>query len=408
MPANEITLPTASDFHIHLRQDAMMRMVVPRVAEGGVSLAYVMPNLRPPITSTEQALTYKAHLEKLAPNVTFLMTLFLSPDLTPDEVRRAKQAGIVGGIIFMATLRPLARPHHVPLSPFPGVKSYPRGVTTNSDSGIESYEIYYPVFKVMEEEGLVLNLHGEIPSDDEKVCKSNLHETWQTSPNCDSISGIPFSLLHQDVCFMNAEEKFLPHLAQLHADFPKLKIVLEHATSKAAVDMVKSLGDTVACTITVHHLELIVDDWAGQAHHFCKPVAKYPHDRKALRDVVAEGHSRFFLGTDSAPHPHTAKETAHAHAGVFTTPLVLPYLATILDSFGALDRLQGFACEFGKRFYGVVEKDGHGGRTVTLKRTSFAVPQTYNFEADVVVGTEAGGVVPFWAGKEVGWRIVKG
>ncbi|RUP49075.1 dihydroorotase, homodimeric type [Jimgerdemannia flammicorona] len=355
MPANEITLPTASDFHIHLRQDAMMRMVVPRVAEGGVSLAYVMPNLRPPITSTEQALTYKAHLEKLAPNVTFLMTLFLSPDLTPDEVRRAKQAGIVG------------------------VKSYPRGVTTNSDSGIESYEIYYPVFKVMEEEGLVLNLHGEIPSDDEK-----------------------------DVCFMNAEEKFLPHLAQLHADFPKLKIVLEHATSKAAVDMVKSLGDTVACTITVHHLELIVDDWAGQAHHFCKPVAKYPHDRKALRDVVAEGHSRFFLGTDSAPHPHTAKETAHAHAGVFTTPLVLPYLATILDSFGALDRLQGFACEFGKRFYGVVEKDGHGGRTVTLKRTSFAVPQTYNFEADVVVGTEAGGVVPFWAGKEVGWRIVKG
>jgi dihydroorotase len=197
------------------------------------------PNLQPPITNTDMALKYKQELEALAPQVTFLMTLYLSPELTVDEVRKASKAGIAG------------------------VKSYPRGVTTNSDAGIENYEIYYPVFKAMEEEGMVLNLHGEIPSDNNK-----------------------------NICVMNAEEKFLPQLEKIHTAFPNLKIVLEHATSEAAVQMVKRLGDTVACSITVHHLQLIVDDWAGQAHHFCKPVAKYPQDRQALREVVASGKKR--------------------------------------------------------------------------------------------------------------------
>jgi dihydroorotase len=118
------------------------------------------------------------------------------------------------------------------------------------------------------------------------------------------------------------------------------------------VDTVKSLGPTVACTITIHHLMLIVDDWAGQCHHFCKPVAKYPHDREALRSVIREGHPRFFLGTDSAPHPRSAKEGSAAAAGVYTGNLVLPYLATALDAFGALDRLEDFACRFGRAFYG--------------------------------------------------------
>lgn len=164
------------------------------------------------------------------------MTLYLSPELTVEEIRKASKAGIAG------------------------VKSYPRGVTTNSDGGIENYEVYYPIFKAMEEEGMVLNLHGEIPSDAES-----------------------------DICVMNAEERFLPQLEKLHNAFPTLKIVLEHATSAAAVQLVKRLGDTVGCTITVHHLQLIVDDWAGQAHHFCKPVAKFPHDRAALREVVCSG-----------------------------------------------------------------------------------------------------------------------
>ncbi|KAK9729525.1 dihydroorotase [Basidiobolus ranarum] len=276
---NTITVPAACDFHLHLRQGDLMKLVTPEVEKGGVSLAYIMPNLKPVVANTEQALAYKAELQQLAPNVTFLMTLYLSPELNPEEIRKAAKAGVKG------------------------VKSYPRGVTTNSDSGIESYTAYYPVFKAMEEEGLVLNLHGEVPSDAEK-----------------------------NICVMNAEETFLSHLKELHEAFPKLRIVLEHATTKAAVDMVKSLGDTVGCTITVHHLSLTVDDWAGQAHHFCKPVAKYPQDRAALRQVIKEGHPRFFLGTDSAPHPKHLKECAQACAGVYTSSHVLPYVATILES----------------------------------------------------------------------------
>ncbi|CAG8698522.1 4962_t:CDS:2, partial [Acaulospora colombiana] len=185
-----------------------------------------------------------------------------------------------------------------------------------------------------------------------------------------------------DVCVMNAEEKFLVHLRQLHQDFPNLKIVLEHATTKAAVETVKALGDNVGCTITIHHLQLVVDDWAGQCHNFCKPVAKFPHDRQALRDVVLE-------------------ECAHACAGVFTTPLALPYLATLLDSFGAIDKLRGFACENGKRFYNVKENE-EKIREITLVKQSFSVPECYSFGE----GLRQGKVIPFWANKDLTWKIV--
>ncbi|EXX69891.1 uncharacterized protein OCT59_005439 [Rhizophagus irregularis] len=347
MPNKTIILPSASDFHIHLRQDDLMNMAVPQIAEGGISLCYVMPNLKPPITSTKQALDYKDKLEKLEPNVTFLMSLYLNSDLTPEEIRKAKEAGIIG------------------------VKSYPRGVTTNSDSGIESYKVYYPVFKAMEEVGMILNLHGEIPSD-----------------------------IEQDICVMNAEEKFLIHLKQLHEDFPRLKIVLEHATTKEAIGMVKSLGDTVGCTITIHHLQLTVDDWAGQCHNFCKPVAKFPHDRQALRDVILEGHPRFFLGTDSAPHPAHLKECAQSCAGVFTTPLALPYLATIFDSFNALHTLKSFACENGKKFYNIKEEKC---REIKLINENWLVPNAYQFGN--TQKEKSGIVIPFWAGKTLTWKI---
>ena len=162
------------------------------------------------------------------------------------------------------------------------MKSYPRGVTTNSESGIESYTAYYEVFKAMEEEGMVLNLHGEVPSDPMTV--GPIYST--TLFCCDPEPHIP-----QNTCVLNAERHFLAHLVRLHADFPKLRIVLEHATTKEAITTVRDLGPTVACTITAHHLDLIVDDWAGQGFHFCKPVAKYPEDRQALRDVVREGNA---------------------------------------------------------------------------------------------------------------------
>ncbi|KAJ3189243.1 hypothetical protein HDU85_002868 [Gaertneriomyces sp. JEL0708] len=348
MSVTTLELPLLDDFHVHLRQDALMRAVTPHVLKGGVKTAYVMPNLKPPVTTTERALAYKADLEKLAPGVEFLMTLYLVPELTPEEIKKAAKAGVKG------------------------VKSYPRGVTTNSDSGIESYTAYYKVFEAMQEVDMVLNLHGEIPSDPEN-----------------------------DVCVMNAEEKFLKHLKQLHEDFPKLRIVLEHATTKAAVDMVKSLGPTVACSITVHHLSLIVDDWAGQCHHFCKPVAKYPHDRDALRAVVKEAHPKFFLGTDSAPHPRHTKESSTSVAGVYTTPLVLPYLATILESFDALSSLRAFACENGRRFY-KLEASSHDAHSVTLVRQEYSVPAEYEFFDD---DGNARSVVPFMAGKRLPWSL---
>jgi len=350
---DELTIRSPADFHVHLRQGELCKVVVPDVRKGGMSLVYVMPNLQPPIRTTDEALAYKKELQAIDPTVEYLMTLYLSPSLTPEEIKKAKRAGIVG------------------------VKSYPRGVTTNSDSGIESYEIYYPVFEAMQEEGLVLNLHGEIPSD-----------------------------VTTNTCVLNAEAKFLPQLAKLHATFPKLRIVLEHATTKDSIEMVKSLGDTVACTITAHHLAITVDDWAGQSLHYCKPVAKFPSDREALREVIRSGHHRFFLGSDSAPHPYTSKTTSAISqgcaAGVYTSPILLPLLAHLLESFDALDKLEGFASTHGRKFYGfpMREAQAEDKGFVKLRRAKEIVSTERRNEKDV-------DVVPFWAGKELGWKIVE-
>ncbi|KAK7061493.1 Dihydroorotase [Favolaschia claudopus] len=347
---SEIIVASPADFHVHLRQGNMAKLVTPHVRLGGFSLAYVMPNLKPPITTTSQALAYKAELESIDPTVEYLMTLYLSPDLTPDEIFKAKEAGIVG------------------------VKSYPRGVTTNSDGGIESYEMYYPVFEAMQRVDMVLNLHGEIPSD----TKTNTH-------------------------ILNAEPKFLTHLHSLHKAFPTLRIVLEHATTRAAVEAVKACGSTVACTITAHHLELTVDDWAGQSFNFCKPVAKFPDDREALREVIREGHPRFFLGSDSAPHPVTSKSTSTptqgCAAGIYTSPILLPLMAHLLESFGALDKLEGFVSNFGRRFYHQ-ELSTENAENVILRPVGACnVEKEYHAEEQ--------GVVPFWAGKELHWEIVR-
>jgi len=211
MTLGPFELPAAADFHVHLRDGAMSSAVVPTIRRGGVNTAYVMPNLVPPVTTVAQALEYKARLEAIDPSVNYLMTLYLHESITPEAVREAKRAGISG------------------------IKSYPAGVTTNSSSGVLSYEPFYPVFAAMEECGLVLNLHGEIPSDQK-----------------------------QGITILNAESKFLPTLKSLHTKFPKLRIVLEHCSTKDAVEAVKACGDTVVGTLTCHHLFLTVDDWAGE------------------------------------------------------------------------------------------------------------------------------------------------
>jgi len=337
----QITLPAADDLHVHLRQDELMYMVLPLIAEGGAGRVLVMPNLKPPIKTTQQAIEYKRQLQQLDPEIEFLMTLYLNPDMTVDEVKCAAEAGVVG------------------------IKSYPRGVTTNSQGGIANYENYYPIFAEMERLNLVLNLHGEMPSDHSR-----------------------------NICIWNAEELFLAELEKIHSKFPHLRIVLEHVTTEAAVQAVRALGATVAATITVHHLELTIDDWAGQNHNFCKPVAKYPSDRKALQEAVIEGNKKFFLGSDSAPHTKDTKETACACAGVFTTPLLMPYLAHIFDDLNCLDKLENFTSAFGAAFYGL----NRTTKRITLEKASQKVPEMYSVKSNV-------SVVPYRAGHELKWKI---
>ena len=334
---DRLPLPPVDDLHVHLRQGEMMRRVAPLVRQGGVRRCIVMPNTDPPLTTVSRALAYRDELACLAPDVEFLPSLYLTNALDRAAVSAAADAGIVS------------------------VKCYPKGVTTGSEGGVENLAAFGPAYRAMQDAGLVLQIHGEMPP----VTGSG------TTP-------------------LNAEARFLPELRRLHEAFPSLRVVLEHVSSAEAVACVCELGATVAATVTAHHLELTADDWAADPHNFCKPVAKTAEDRSAIRQVVAAGHPRFFLGSDSAPHPRSAKEGARAAAGVFTTPLLLAYLAGSFESMGALDRLGDFAGRFGREFYGLPPLDGG----TVLERAETVVPAAY------------GDVVPFRAGETLGWRVL--
>ena len=270
-----------------------------------------MPNLVPPITTVKQAVEYRTKLQALEPNVEFLMSLYLHESMTVETIIEAKRAGITG------------------------VKSYPAGVTTNSSSGVVDYTSYYPIFKQMEREDMVLNLHGECPS-------------------------------NGGVTIWTAESVFLPILATLSHEFPRLRICLEHVTTAEAVETVKNLGERVAATITAHHLHLIVDDWAGDPINYCKPVAKTFADRTALLRAASSGNPKFFFGSDSAPHPITSKYSKNkSAAGVFTQPyatqLVIEALEIAVET-GALkeeditlEKINGFLSGHGRAFYGLEE-----------------------------------------------------
>ncbi|ROV96822.1 hypothetical protein VMCG_07896 [Cytospora schulzeri] len=334
-------LPAGADFHVHLRDGPMSAAVVPTIRQGGVNVAYVMPNLVPPVTTVSQALEYKQRLQALDSTVNYLMTLYLHPSITPEVVREAKKAGIAG------------------------IKSYPAGLTTNSESGVTDYAQFFPVFAAMEEVGLVLNIHGECASDNKK-----------------------------NITIMNAESSFLPTLKEIHTKFPKLKIVLEHCTTADAVKAVEACGDTVVGTITAHHLFLIVDDWAGDV---------MPNDRLALLRAAVTSKGKFFLGTDSAPHDISAKKgKGNTAAGVFTQPYAVPYVLTALEEAVARgdieegqvtqELLEGFLGGFGRRFYGVEEPRE---RIVLEKKDEVIVE---SFKGD---GLE---VVPFRKGRET-WSV---
>ncbi|KAH6894097.1 dihydroorotase [Thelonectria olida] len=310
---SRIELPAAADMHVHLRQDGLMELVTPTVLKGGVDTVFVMPNLVPPLTSVAQVLEYQTKLRAIAPDVHYLMSLFLHPSVTPEVIAEASKAGITG------------------------VKLYPQGVTTNSENGVSDLKAFYDTFSAMEEHGIVLNLHGEV---------------------IESLAPEGTTL----------EEAFLPTLKSLHERFPKLRIVLEHCTTAAAVEAVKACGPTVGATITAHHLYLTNHDACCDPFAFCKPIPKKPTDRSALLKAIVSGNSKFFFGSDSAPHPiqnKTSAEQGKAPAGVFTQPVAVQLVLMALEegvergdiseADVTQEKLEGFLSRFGRRFYKLPE-----------------------------------------------------
>lgn len=297
-----LTIHRPDDWHLHLRDGAMMRAVLPYSARV-FGRAMIMPNLTPPVTSVAAARAYRQRiLAALPPQSSFqpLMTCYLTDDLSSTELR----AGVEQGVFVAAKL-------------------YPAGATTNSARGVTSLRKIWPLLAMMQKIDLPLLVHGEV-----------------TNPEVD---------------IFDREEVFIEReLIPLLADFPALRVTLEHVTTRAGVDFVLDQGPRVAATITPHHLILSRNDlFAGglKPHYYCLPVVKGVSDRAALRQAACSGSPHFFLGTDSAPHPVQDKESARGRAGVFNSPAALPIVTQVFEEEGALDRLEAFVSRNGARFY---------------------------------------------------------
>ncbi|EFW15814.1 dihydroorotase [Coccidioides posadasii str. Silveira] len=339
---SRLELPPTADMHVHLRDGPMMELITPQIRKGGVDTVFVMPNLVPPITTVKHALEYQNRLQAIEPNVNYLMSLYLHPSITPEVIVEAASAGIAG------------------------VKVYPQGVTTNSASGVANLDDFFPVFEAMEKHDLVLNIHGEVP----------------------------------DVNVMNAEEAFLPTLKRIHEHFPNLRIILEHCSTAAAVEAVRSCGPSVAATITAHHLYLTIDDTVNPLA-FCKPIAKTPEDRNALLKATCSGDPKFFFGSDSAPHPTSSKQGATPAAGVYTQSFATQYVLKALEdaietgiiseSDVTQERLENFLSRYGRKFYKLPEADKSASRIV-LERKGETIPKTIrNADGSVEVALSRGG-----------------
>jgi dihydroorotase len=339
-----ITMRRPDDLHLHLRDGEALRAVLPFTA-ARFSRALIMPNLRPAVTATEHALAYRQRiLDALPAGMTFepLMTLYLTDRTDPAEVDRAKESGCIVGF-----------------------KLYPAGATTHSDAGVTDIRRVGAVLARMQEQDFVLEVHGEV-----------------TDPEVD---------------VFDREARFIDEvLAPLAARFPRLRIVFEHITTRAAVEFVLGSRPGIAATVTPQHLLMNRNAlFAGgiRPHHYCLPVLKSQADREALLRVVASGDPRFFLGTDSAPHARGAKETACGCAGIFSAHGAIELYAEAFESVGALERLEAFASEHGADFYRLPRNRGH----LTLVKTPWEVPRSYPFGA--------GELVPLRAGEHIGWRL---
>ncbi len=340
----KITITRPDDWHLHVRDGDALRAVVPHTA-AQFGRAIIMPNLKPPVTTAQQAVAYRNRIVAAVPQgMKFepLMTLYLTDNLPPDEIRRAKDAGVVA------------------------LKLYPAGATTNSDAGVTDLRKTYKTLEAMQREGLPLLVHGEV-----------------TSPDID--------LFDREAVFIDTQ------LIPLRRDMPELKIVVEHITTREAAQYVNSADRFVGATITAHHLlynRNAIFLGGIRPHYYCLPVLKRETHRIALIEAATRGSSKFFLGTDSAPHPAHLKEHASGCAGCYTAHAAMELYAEAFDNAGALDKLEGFASFHGPDFYGLPRNSG----TVTLARESWTPPESFAFgEAQLK---------PLRAGEALPWRMV--
>jgi len=344
MPAHALTLTRPDDWHVHLRDGAAMAAVLPATARQ-FARAIVMPNLKPPVVTTAQALAYRERIVAALPagsRFTPLMTLYLTDQTPPDEVRRAKAAGIVA------------------------FKLYPAGATTNSDSGVTDIRKTHATLEALQREGVLLLVHGEV-----------------TDPEVD---------------VFDREAVFIERVMQpLRRDFPALKIVFEHITTREAAQYVASSDAHTAATITAHHLlynRNAIFMNGLRPHYYCLPVLKREAHRQALLQAATSGRPQFFLGTDSAPHAAALKEASVCGAGCYTAPAALELYAEAFESMGALDRLEAFASLNGCDFYGLPRNAEH----VTLRREAWTLPAQVPF-GDAVLK-------PLRGGEMLNWRLV--
>ncbi|HEY5798642.1 MAG TPA: dihydroorotase [Burkholderiaceae bacterium] len=340
-----LTLVRPDDWHLHLRDGAVMADVLPHTARQ-FGRAIVMPNLKPPVTTTAQALAYRERiLNALPAGMAFepLMTLYLTDNTEPDEIRRAKDSGLVHA-----------------------VKLYPAGATTNSDAGVTDLALCHKTLETMQEVGMPFLLHGEVTDG--------------------------------DIDIFDREAVFIDRILEpLRRDFPALKIVFEHITTIQAAQYVRDSSGPLAATITAHHLLYNRNEiFKGgvRPHYYCLPVLKRERHRVALVEAATSGDARFFLGTDSAPHAKGAKEAACGCAGCYTALHAMELYAEAFERAGRLDRLEGFASLHGPRFYGLPVNTG----TITLARQSWQLPD------ELPLGDAT--VVPLDGGQTLNWKFV--
>ena len=340
---SSLTLTRPDDWHLHVRDGAALQTVVPHTA-AQFGRAIIMPNLKPPVTTAELALAYKSRIMAAVPQgVAFepLMTLYLTDNLPPAEIVKAKAAGVVA------------------------CKLYPAGATTNSDAGVTDLKKIYPTLEAMQKVGMLLLVHGEVTSSD-------------------------IDLFDREAAFIDTQ------LIPLRRDFPELKIVFEHITTQDAADYVMAADRFVGATLTAHHLlynRNAIFTGGIRPHYYCLPVLKRETHRVALLNAATSGNTRFFLGTDSAPHPAHLKEHASGCAGCYTAHAALEMYAEAFDSVGKLAQLEAFASFNGADFYGLPRNKG----TITLKREAWTPPESFQFgEAELK---------PLRSGEALPWRV---